>query len=302
MMPMVASRSSRTTQFVAAGLAGFVLASGPGRPARAADDDKAACAASFEDAQTLRLKADLIGAQAASRVCAREVCASFIRSNCIQWLSEIDASIPSVVLSAQLDGRDTHDVVVQMDGRPFADSLDGRSVEVNPGRHSFVFTYRAVPGQPTQEVAALVVQGQKNRPIQSSVQSPPPPPDEIHRPVPASVYLLVAVGVLAMGSFATFAELGESKWSDLHDSSSKTGCAPFCSDSAVRQVRTYLAIGDVSLAVGVVSLGTAGVLFLARPQYVVHPGPTASERQASVPTLDVDLGAKGAMIRVGARF
>jgi hypothetical protein len=267
-----------------------------------ADDDKAACSSSYESAQMLSRKVDLLSARDKMRACARDACPSFIRNDCLQWLTDVERNIPSVVLSAQADGKDVHDVTVEMDGLPFVDSLDGRALELNPGRHTFTFRYRKVPGEPTQEVLALVVEGQKNRPVQSSYESPPPPPDEIHRPVPGAVFGLLGVGALAMGSFATFSAMGLAKRNEL--SSSANACSPFCSDSAVRPVRTDFLIGDISLGAGVVALGTATVLFLARPTIIVHPGayPAEAEKARLSPVVDVQIGADVRAIRIGGRF
>jgi hypothetical protein len=167
-----------------------------------------------------------------------------------------------------------------------------------------LFKYKKIPHQPTQEVVAVVVEGQKNRAVQSTYTSPPPPPDEIHRPVPTSVYLLLGTGVLAMGSFATFSALGASKRNDLANTSSADGCSPFCSDSQVKPVKTDFLIGDISLAAGVVALGTAAVLFLARPTIVIHPKgePEDTGKVSFKPFVDVQVGADVKALRLGARF
>jgi hypothetical protein len=272
-------------------------------PQAQAEDEKTACASSYENAQTLNRKAELLSARDAMRACAREVCPSFIKNDCIQWLADVEKNIPSVVLSAQVDGKDVHDVSVEMDGRPYVDSLEGHAAEVNPGRHTFLFKYKKVPTQPTQEVVAVVVEGQKNRPVQSTYTTPPPPPDEIHRPVPTSVYLLLGTGVLAMGSFATFSALGLSKRNDLANTSSTTGCSPFCSDSQVKPVKTDFLVGDISLAAGVVALGTAAIVFLARPTIVIRPkNPYEAAKANLTPIVDVDIGTNVRALRVGARF
>jgi hypothetical protein len=146
-------------------------------------------------------------------------------------------------------------------------------------------------------VVAIIVEGQKNRPIQMAYQSPPPPPIEVRRPVPSSVFVLLGLGVVGVGGFATFAAIGLTKKDDLNGS-----CAPFCSESAVRLVKADFAVGDVALGVGVLSLGTAALLFLARPEVAWRPGPAPARSGALVPVLDVDLGANVRAVRIGARF
>jgi hypothetical protein len=88
------------------------------------------------------------------------------------------------------------------------------------------------------------------------------------RPVPRSVWALGGLGVVGLSSFATFDALG---WA-THNSLRHT-CLPFCSDDQVRPVRIEYAIGDVSLAVSVLSLGVATWLFLSRPTVRVPPEP-----------------------------
>jgi hypothetical protein len=289
---MLAGRALTVGLFV-----GFIFASVP--EARA-DDTKNACASSYESSQVLNRKGDLLAARDAMRSCARDACPAFIKNDCIQWLGEVEKSIPSVVLSAQLDGRDVHEVRVEMDGKPFADTLDGHSVDVNPGRHTFVFKYQVGQNHPTQDVVLVVVEGQKNRPVQSAYQTPPPPPDEIRRPVPAGAYVLAGLGVLAVGGFATFAELGMSKKNQLNAAGA---CAPFCSDSQVSPVKTDFLIGDISLAAGVVALGSAAVVLLTRPTIVIHPGGSVETARASfTPFVDVDVSSTTRGIRLGARF
>jgi hypothetical protein len=269
-------------------------------PEARAEDTKNACATSYENAQVLNRKADFLAARDAMRACARDACPAFIKNDCIQWLSDVEKSIPSVVLSAQIDGRDVHEVRVEMDGKPFADTLDGHSVDVNPGRHTFTFKYQVGQDHPTQDVVVVVVEGQKNRAVQSTYQTPPPPPDEIHRPVPAGVYLLGGLGVLAMGGFATFAELGMSKKNQLNAAGA---CSPFCSDSQVSPVKTDFLIGDISLAAGVVALASSAVVLLTRPTIVIHPGGhVEAEKAAFVPFVDVDVSSTTRGVRLGARF
>jgi hypothetical protein len=74
------------------------------------------------------------------------------------------------------------------------------------------------------------------------------------------VWALGGLGVVGLASFATFDALGWATHNSLRHS-----CGPFCSDDQARPVRIEYGIGDVSLAVSVLSLGVATWLFLARP-------------------------------------
>jgi hypothetical protein len=75
--------------------------------------------------------------------------------------------------------------------------------------------------------------------------------------------VLGGAGALAVVSFATFAGLGLSARSSDHCA---TGCAPAQYDD----VMTKLRVADASLAVGIVALGVATVLYLTRSADKAH--------------------------------
>ena len=67
--------------------------------------------------------------------------------------------------------------------------------------------------------------------------------------------------------------IGAAKYSDLE------ACRPGCAPDDVTTTRTYYAVADVSLAVGVVALGAAAIVFLSRANHrgaaLVPSAPTA---------------------------
>jgi hypothetical protein len=65
------------------------------------------------------------------------------------------------------------------------------------------------------------------------------------------------LGAAALGSFAFFALTGKSDENDLRDS-----CSPNCPESDVDSVRTKYLVADISLGVGIASLGAATWLFV----------------------------------------
>ena len=101
------------------------------------------CADAFESVQRKRRQGDLVSAQKAAVVCAQEGCPKVLRPECIQWLRELDGSLPSVVLAAvDTDGESVPVARVTMDGKLLARRLDGRALAVNPGAHTFVFVLK----------------------------------------------------------------------------------------------------------------------------------------------------------------
>lgn len=92
-----------------------------------------------------------------------------VRRDCAQWQSEVIAMLPSVVFGAKdKQGRDLFDVTVSMDGEILVRKLDGKSVNVDPGPHTFKFE---VAGAPPVVERALVKEGEKTRVITVSFES-----------------------------------------------------------------------------------------------------------------------------------
>src|SRR5580704_5018677 len=85
----------RTSALVVA----FTLASGVLFPAWA--DEKQACSDAYQLAQTLRDQHKLVKAREQLRVCAAATCPGFISKECTGWLKDVDARVPSVVLTAK---------------------------------------------------------------------------------------------------------------------------------------------------------------------------------------------------------
>jgi hypothetical protein len=77
---------------------------------------KEACVKSFEEGQVLRRRSKLVDARAAFGICAQAECPSVVSAKCAEWVTEVDRSIPTIVLGARLDGEDTADAHVSIDG------------------------------------------------------------------------------------------------------------------------------------------------------------------------------------------
>lgn len=241
-------------------LLAIVLATAP----VAAAIDKKACIASSEKAQQLRADGHLTAAREELLQCAREACPAVVRKDCARWLGEIEDALPSVVLAARdAGGHDVTSAKVWVDGKVFAEKLDGKAQTLDPGTHVFRFE---ADGHPTVEETVLVREGEKNRTITVTFPAPPQPDKPADgaaavapkaSPSPAA-WVLGGVGVVALGGFAYFGLSGRSRASDLRDT-----CAPACPSGDVDDVRNRLLLADVSLGVAVVSFGVATWLFLS---------------------------------------
>ena len=145
-------------------------------PARA---DVQSCIAASEKGQRARSSGKLREARDAFQSCGADACPAMVRRDCVQWQSEVTQALPTVVFGAKdAKGRDLFDVTVTMDGEVIVSKLDGKSIPVDPGPHTFKFD---VAGLPSVVEKALVKEGEKSRGMTVSFGgdtggSPPPPP------------------------------------------------------------------------------------------------------------------------------
>jgi hypothetical protein len=143
------------------GLFGLLVCSGAWLSSWARADDSAvnSCAGSYVRGQILRNDHKLVEARDVLRDCAQPVCKDFIVKDCSVWLDMVQASLPAVVPVAMDEGGNTlYDIKVAMDGKALVSNLDGRSVEVDPGLHTFEFE---TPDGRRVDKTVLVPEGDK---------------------------------------------------------------------------------------------------------------------------------------------
>jgi hypothetical protein len=276
------SMSDRKTLVGLAVLLGCLLAT----PARA--DDKAACASAYTAAQSLRDARQLSKAREQLRICSRPSCTQFIARDCTTWLVEIESRIPSVVLAAKdASGADITKVTVSLDGRVIADKLDGRSIEVDPGQHTFSF---ALPDGRTIDQSMLVLEGQKAQRVGVTVpaapsSTPPPVPVEsqsapLASPGPVSaetsswngrktVALVTGgAGAAALVVGAVFGSMAISSQSASHDACSPGNCPSQSRPQAVSDhdaAARDATISTVTFSAGGALVAAGILLFLTAP-------------------------------------
>ncbi|MGO8998219.1 MAG: hypothetical protein ACLQVI_33275 [Polyangiaceae bacterium] len=133
------------------------------------------CSDAYARAQELRSKRKLIGAREALRICSQSNCPGFIVKDCTSWLDEVQASLPSVVpIATDAAGNDLTGVKVSMDGQVLMESSDGRSIEVDPGNHTFTFELTGAQGEgaPAAVKHVVVAEGEKNKRIAAIIAKP----------------------------------------------------------------------------------------------------------------------------------
>ncbi len=271
-------------------LVAFAMASLAGSSARA--DEKEICVRAVDHAQLSRLDGKLRDARAGFMTCARPVCPDAIREDCIRWVAEVDASLPSVVIDAVwADGHDVTGMKVLLDGQPLAGAEGGRAFPLDPGAHTFRFE---VPGAALVETRNVVREGEKNRILRviftPSAQPPPPAPaasasepaaalvaappglwrdlkSENERaqrsargPIPTSAFLFGGGALVGFGGFAYFGLSGTNRLDSL-----RSTCGHTCNPSDVTSARNQILVGDILAFVALAATGVATWLVVTRP-------------------------------------
>jgi hypothetical protein len=231
---------------------GLTLALGA-TPASADSNERKECADAYAEAQQSMRSTALLKARDQLKVCARDSCLALIRKDCVAWLDEVNAGIPSVVVAAKgPNGKETLDVRVSVNGEEVASKLDVKAIELDPGTFTMRFER---PGSAPIEKEVVLRQGQKNKLVE--VDFGVSKGDKRRAILP---WILGGVGVGLMAGGAAFWLKSESDRSDLQGS-----CAPRCAQDDVDSIKTQRVVGDVLFGVGVVVVGTAAVWLLTDP-------------------------------------
>ncbi|MFS8069891.1 MAG: hypothetical protein ACMG6S_26295 [Byssovorax sp.] len=274
------------------------MIAGVARGGAARADEVRACVAASEQAQLRRDEGKLKLAREQMLMCARESCPAPVRKDCAAWLAALDASVPTIVLSAQDEGKhDLFDVDVSLDGVALQNPLDGKAIPVDPGPHTLRFEAR---GRPPVEERVLVREGEKRRAVSVHLPASPgsgagsaePGATTAAPRVPMASIVLGGVGVAALGSFAAFGILGKNQLATLRET---CGTTRTCAEADVDAARVKLIVADVSLGVAVASLGVATVLFFTH-------GAKAKEAAAVARTIVVTPMPGGGSVGVDLRF
>jgi hypothetical protein len=264
----------------------------PSAIAPAEEVSKTECLARHEYAQVARRQRRLLDARSELLLCSRASCPGPIRSDCIEWLGEVNRSLPSVVVTARARGADVVDVKVTVDGKLVSEKLSGAALDLDPGEHKFRFES---PPWPPVERTILVSEGIKDRPIDVELAPPDPaaaPAGKPKRPFRMYTYdyVLGAVALVGLGAFGYF---GASALYERKRLLEEGGCAPFCEPHEVDAVRYRLIAADVSLGIAILALATD--IYLRATRNEDEPAPARMG-------LVVGAQAGGGSLALGGRF
>lgn len=233
-------------------------------PAKASVDQKVRCANAYEQAQRTRNQGQLLASRAHLLVCTEESCPAVLRTECVQWLGEVDRAMPTVLIVADVGGTETADVAVSIDGTEVLERLDGKAIPVDPGAHVFRFVRS---GSAPVEQKVLVREGEKRRPIAVSFPATAAPkperPAEPSSRVPTATWVLGGVGIVALGVSVPLyvSAYGQRSTLDADPCASAGTCDP----DRVSTVRRRFVFADVAAGIGLVALGGAAIVWLATP-------------------------------------
>lgn len=216
------------------------------------------CINAYEQAQTLRKDGKLVSAKAQAAICARSDCPALLAKDCSRWLTELEASTPTVVFDARTPaGAERTDVRVKIDGVVVAPHLDGKAVAIDPGTKKIVF--EADDAAPV-ETTIVIKEGEKNRKVAVTIgTAAPAAPVATSRPIPAGVWIFGGLSVAALTGSAIFGISGLSKKGDLDD------CKPRCAAEDVDSMSQSFTFADVFLGVGLMGAAATAWLYFTRP-------------------------------------
>lgn len=249
----------------------------------ASDAEKKACLESHEGGQKLRKEGKLRAARKMFEACAQANCPPSVSSDCTKWGAEMQQSLPSIIIAARgINGKDTTAVKVLVDGEVLAEQLDGRAIEVDPGKRVLRFEHE---GKFVEE-HTVIRETEQNRPFSISFASPTPPPSSsapapARPPVPAvappatpplttekkdttrpssgpptGALVLGGVGAVLLGTAAYFGLSANARYNTLQETCAKTPVG--CSEDQKSSWKTDKTAGFTTLGFGLAAVTGAG--------------------------------------------
>lgn len=248
----------------------------------AAAATKAECISNFDLAQRSKREGHLKQAHDSALICSQSECPAVVRQDCGDILKTVDVAQPSIVVgAADAKGNDLTDVTVELDGKPILTTLDGRAVNVDPGK--LTLTIKRAPWDPVV-VEIVIKEAEKNRTVHVTLGPPAPAaPPAAMKPSPAELepapqrsavgyavpgaFAAIGVGALV---FAGITRLGAG--GDADDL--KSSCGPVCPQSERDSLSGDLTRANIFLGVGI------GSLVIAAASWFIFSPPAPQKRGA----------------------
>ena len=169
------------------------------RDARA--DRAGSCESASEQGQSLRNDHKLVEARQQFALCSRSVCEKDVRTDCAQWLGEVDAQLPSIVLAVTDEqGADVKGAKLAIDGKVVDMPTGGAPVPLDPGEHKLVIGADGYNAEHRTFVARVSEHGTRVPIVLTRTSTAAPEPADAAstvRPIPTAS--LIAFGVAGAG-------------------------------------------------------------------------------------------------------
>jgi hypothetical protein len=229
------------------------------------------CVQEHERGRVFKTELKLFESRDALTRCAAQDCPLAVRADCQNWLSEVEALIPTVLVVFEGDTAHARERArVLVDGRLLEQGAD-RPIELAPGRHRLRF--ELAPHTPVEQEVELAP-GDKNRVVRARFSTPAPsapraetpalpamrPIVRQSRPVPTVTYVLGAtalVSATAAGVLLGSVLIDQERAND--------DCAPFCSQRVADSLDQRLLYADLTGLTALVFGGLATYSYLTRP-------------------------------------
>jgi hypothetical protein len=234
-------------------IAAFFAAIATSNPASADEVDR--CVAASEKGQKARRAGNLMEARAAFLQCAGEKCPSVVKAACTEWLDQVTAALPTIVVAVtDPDRKDIVDARIVVDGKAVA---LGRAVPLDPGPHSIAVEADGFESS-TQSIVAR--ESEHNRSVSFSLSKKsdaPPARSSEQKGIRPITWITGGLALAALGSFTGFGLRGHFIAADLRER-----CAPNCLESDRDRAHTSYVIADISLIAAVLLGGISVVTYL----------------------------------------
>ncbi len=283
----------RSTLAALAWLTTLLLVSFASRVARA--DETESCIQGAEQGYRLKGENKLVEARKRLQTCAGPSCPSALAPSCVEWLAEVEAALPSIVIHAQDGaGSDLRGVRVKVDGNTVASELDGTAIPIDPGAHTLRFE---LAGSADQTLEVIIRSGEKNRQVEVRFAAAPTKPEPESKPrfSRAPAVIAFVVGGLA---FDVAAATGIAAWVDktkLDEVCPTRQTCPASEAERVDRVAATSIASTVALPIAGTGLGLGVLLWV-----LSNPKPVAIFGRANAPsavTVEPMAGPGGAGIR-----
>jgi hypothetical protein len=262
-------------------------------------DDKSTCLGAASKGQRLRDAHKLVEAREQFRVCAAAQCPSVVQVDCAGWLESVEKLIPSVVLSAKNGAaEDLVDVKVSVDGQPLTTKLDGRTVFLDAGPHTFHFEGRDGTSAEQRAVIKEAVQGQPVSVVLSGATVEPSSDAPSGGSSRKTVGLVLGgAGIVGLGVGSVFGLMTVSAWANVKNACG--GDVAHCAN--VSSASSQKIGGETDGTISTVSF-VAGGAMLVGGAILYFTSPTKAERPATGITVAPSVGPEQAGLIVRGTF